>query len=120
MKKIQFLDDLHSGKVDKKLFEKVNHTAFWAYIYSQEAENESINFADVIWDHDVEDIIAFCKEYALTEITISSNFSGLIPTLALFEKLGCKLEGLTEVNDRFKDYATGEFKKVPALKIKIA
>lgn len=120
MKKLQLLDDLHAGRLEGRDLGDINHTAFWAYVYSQEADNETLNFNEVIWDHDVEDIIKFCHAFAIKEITISSNFSGLIPTLALFEKIGCKLEGLTEVNDRFKDYITGEFKKLPALKIKIA
>ena len=58
----------------------------------------------------------------IAEFTISSTFSSLIITLAEFEKRGCKLEGLVEINSRHDDWKAcfeGESRKerIPALKI---
>ena len=95
-----------------------------AYLYSKEAKNELPNFADVIWEHDLEEIIACMKENKVTEFTISSTFSGLITTIAEMEKHGCHLEGITEINDRYAvnyDPGTENAKamKIPAFRMSI-
>lgn len=97
----------------------INHTIFWAYRECEETGNELINFSEVIWDKDVEAIIKTCNENEITEFTISSNFSGLITTLAAFEKLGCRMNGLTEVNARHTDWQTGEKERIPAIRISL-
>lgn len=120
MKKINWIEDLKAKGNFKLSHYGLNHTTYWAYNDSMEAENETLDFGDVVWEHDIEEIIAFCKENGIDHITISSNFSGLIPTLARFEELGCKMAGLTKVNRRFKDIATGEREQIPAIKMIIA
>ena len=117
MKKIDWIENLKAEGKFKLDEHGLNHTAYWAYTYSLEAENETIDFNDVIWDRDIEEIIAFCKENGIDHITISSNFSSLIPTLAKFEELGCKMAGLVKVNLRFISYRTGKHEQVPAIKM---
>ena len=100
----------------------VNPTFGAAYFYSKEAGNDLINFAEVIWDYDIDKILENCKRFEIAEFTISSTFSSLIITLAEFEKRGCKLEGLVEINSRHDDWKAcfeGESRKerIPALKI---
>jgi len=53
------------------------------------------------------------------EFTISSNFSGLIKTIATFEELGAKLDGIVKINSRFTDWKTGEHESIPAFKMSI-
>lgn len=67
-----------------------------AYLYSKEAGNDLPNFADVIWDHDIEAILADCRKLGVKEFTISSTFSSLIETIAKFEELGCTLDGIVK------------------------
>ena len=55
----------------------VNSTFGAAYFYSEDAGNELINFAEVIWDYDIDEIIENCKRFGITEFTISSTFSCL-------------------------------------------
>ncbi len=62
-----------------------------AYLYSKEAGNDLPNFAEVIWDYDIEAILADCRKLGVKEFTISSTFSSLIETIAKFEELGCTL-----------------------------
>ena len=57
------------------------------------------------------------NENDIHEFTISSTFSSLIQTLAEFEKHGFKMAGLTEVNARYKNVWTGEYERVPAIKL---
>lgn len=99
----------------------VNPTFGAAYFYSIEAENDLINFAEVIWDYDIDPILEDCKKFGITQFTISSTFSSLIATIAEFEKRGCHLAGLTEVNDRYgMDWDTGKRRQLPAFKMVVA
>ena len=118
MKKITLFEDLHAGRIDHKTTE-FNHTLYWAYIHSQEAGNEGIDFDDVIWDYDIDAIIVDCKKNNIDHFTISSTFSSLIATLAEFEKRGYKMEGLTEVYARFDDFCTGKKQVIPAIKMQL-
>jgi hypothetical protein len=116
MKKINWIEDLKASGNFKLSQYGLNHTTYWAYNDSLEAENETLDFGDVIWEQDIEEIIAFCKDNGFKEITISSTFSSLITILAKFEELGCKMDGLTKVNKRFKE-SNGEREQIPALRM---
>ena len=97
----------------------INRTFYWAYIRTQETTNKTIDFADVIWENDIEGIISNCKEFGFNKITISSKFSSLIDILAEFEKQGAKVKGLTKVTSRFIDCRTQEPEVLNAIKIEI-
>ncbi len=84
-----------------------------------EAENEVIDFDEVIWDYDIEEIVATLRAEGIKEFTISSTFSSLIPTLAEFEKHGIRMNGLTEVKQNYTDWQTGEKRRVPAIRMKV-
>lgn len=60
----------------------INATLFWAYRTSKETGNELIDFNEVIWDYDIEEIAQTLRANGITEFTISSTFSSLIETLA--------------------------------------
>lgn len=44
----------------------------------KEAGNDLPNFAEVIWDDDIETILADCRKLGVREFTISSTFSSLL------------------------------------------
>lgn len=96
----------------------INSTLFWAYRMSREAGNENIDFSDVIWDREIEEIVNTLKENDIFEFTISSTFSSLIATLAEFQKHGFAMEGLTEVKARYTDWRTGEKAIIPAIRMR--
>ena len=120
MKKITAFENAIANRVKDIRAEGINATAFWAYRKSIDAENDLIDFSEVIWDEDVEPIAETFRQNGITEFTISSNFSGLIKTLVAFEKLGFKMVGTTEVNANYTDWQTGEYAKVPALRMQKA
>lgn len=91
-----------------------------AYLYSKEAGNELPNFADVIWEHDIEEIIRDLKKFENKEFTISSTFSSLIETIAKFEELGCKLDGIVKVKERYTHFGSDEHALIPAFKMGVA
>ena len=65
----------------------INPTLFWAYRTSkEESDNDLIDFNGAIWDYDIKEIADCLRAEGITEFTISSTFSGLIETLAAFEK----------------------------------
>ena len=115
MKKIKLFEDAIRNKCGNLKEAGINGTMFWAYRNSKEAGNELIDFNEVIWDYDVEEIVKTCRENGVEQFTISSTFSGLIRTLAEFEKHDCKVGGLTQVNARYTDIFTGEREIIPAL-----
>ena len=88
-----------------------------AYLYSKEAGNDLPNFAEVIWDYDIPEIVKALKENGISEFTISSTFSSLIETLAAFEKEGIRMAGLTEVNATYSDWKTGKKARIPAIRM---
>ena len=95
----------------------INSTMYWAYRNSKEVGNELIDFRDVIWDEDVAEIAAICEEAEVTEFTISSSFSGLIKTLAVFEEHGFVIGGIVKVKGGYTDWRTNEYALIPAIKM---
>ncbi len=102
----------------------INPTFGAAYFYSRTAGNRLINFAEVIWDRDIDEIIENCRRYGIKDFTISSTFSGLLETIAEFEKRGCRMVRLIEINSNIEDWKAaleGEHKKevIPALLMRL-
>lgn len=115
MKKIIAFEKAIENQVRNLKNEGINPTLFWAYRESVKAENELLNFAGVIWDDDIEDIVKCLKENGICEFTISSSFSGLIKTLAEFQKNGYHMDEITEVNANYTDLVTGNRARVQAI-----
>ena len=124
MKEIEILEEA-ATKGTRYLEINVNSTFGAAYFYSKEAGNDLINFAEVIWDYDIDKILENCKRFEIAEFTISSTFSSLIITIAELEKRGCKLEGLVEINSRHNDWnacfeGVTRKERIPAFKISLS
>ena len=117
MKKITAFENAIANQVKDIRAEGINGTAFWAYRKSIDAGNDLIDFSEVIWDDDIDAIVQTFTDSGITEFTISSTFSGLIATLAAFDKHGFKMAGITEVNANYTDWLTGERAKVPAIRM---
>ena len=112
MRTIERLENAQSGEV--------NHTIYWAYKDSKEAETEDLNFADVIWDEDIQAIVDFCKEEKIDQITISSTFSSLTNVLGELEQRGCKMSGMKKVPLRYMKLGTNERDTAVAIIVKMA
>lgn len=107
----------NNGKSYKEL--EINQTLLWAYRAAKETGNELIDFNEVIWDYDIEEISQTLRDNGITEFTISSTFSSLIETLATFEKHGISMAGLTKVKARYSDWKTSEHALIPAIKMTV-
>ena len=118
MKRIEILDRAKEQKIYYKEI-GVNPTFGTAYLTSLEAGNDVPDFADVIWNDDIEEILRDCRRFGITEFTISSAFSGIIEAIDKFLEPGCRLNGLTKVKSRFNDRRTGEKEIKPAFKLSL-
>lgn len=115
MKKIEIIEKVLNKEIDFAEA-NINHTIFCAYRTTQRQKIETLNFSDCIWDRDIPEIINFCKEHEIKEITITSTFSGLLETLEIFADYGCEIVGLIKVT--YVDW-DDETKKAPAMKIRM-
>ena len=119
MKRIEFLEEMAA---QRKAYSdtQVNQTFGQAYFSSRRSGNDLIDFNEVIWENDIDQILENCREFGINEFTISSSFSGLIATIAEFDKRGCKVAGLTEVKAPYTNFTTGEAEIIPAFRMQIA
>ena len=117
MKKIELFEKAIAEQAASLKDWGINPTLFWAYRNSITAGNDRIDFGEAIWDSEVGEIAETLKENGITEFTISSTFSSLIPTLAEFAKHGFQMAGLTEVKANYTDFQTQERAVIPAIQM---
>ena len=117
MKRIEILDQAMNEQVRDLNELGINPSLMKAYRTSLKVGNDKINFEEVIWDREIEEITTFLKANGVYEFTISSTFSSLISTLVLFEQNGFQIAGITEVTAGYNDFRTGTYAKVPALRL---
>ena len=117
MKRIELFEKAIAEKAAGLKDWGINPTLFWAYRNSITAGNDRIDFGEAIWDSEVGEITETLKENGITEFTISSTFSSLIPTLAEFAKYGFQMAGLTEVKANYTDFQTQERAVIPAIRM---
>lgn len=119
MKKIELFERAIAEQAASLKDLDINPTLFWAYRNSITAGNGQIDFSETIWDSDIEEITKTLKENGISEFTISSTFSSLIPTLAEFAKHGFQMAGLTEVKANYTDFQTQERAVIPAIRMEL-
>ena len=119
MKKIELFEKAIAEQAASLKDWGINPTLFWAYRNSITAGNDRIDFGETIWDSEVGEIAETLKENGITEFTISSTFSSLIPTLAEFAKHGFQMAGLTEVKANYTDFQTQERAVIPAIRMAV-
>lgn len=119
MKKIELFERAIAEQAASLKDWGINPTLFWAYRNSITAGNDRIDFSETIWDSDIEEIAKTLKENGISEFTISSTFSSLIPTLAEFAKHGFQMAGLTEVRANYTDFQTQERAVIPAIRMEL-
>ena len=116
MKTIELLEEM-AARGARYSEEGINQTFGRAYFSTKKAENETIDFSDVIWENEIPEIVKNLERFEIREFTISSTYSSLIETLLEFEHHGFRMDGLTTVNKEYIDWETGELKKAPAIRM---
>lgn len=59
-----------------------------------------------------------CKTTQISS-RLSSTFSSLITTIARFEELGCTLDGIVKIKDRYTHFGREERDLIPAFKMTV-
>ncbi len=79
-----------------------------AYETSRDCGNEYIDIKYTVSDESVEELVSCMRSLGFTEFTFSSSWSSAVETAWLFQKAGCTLAGLIEINGPHKDFRTKE------------
>lgn len=82
-----------------------------AYETAKDCGNEYIDLNDTIRDDAVEGLVACMKKYGIEAFTFSSTWSSAVETAWLFQKAGCTLSGLIEINSQHKAFMSDEYEK---------
>lgn len=82
------------------------------YETAKDCGNEYIDLNDTIRDDAVEGLVACMKEYGIEAFTFSSTWSSAVETAWLFQKAGCTLAGLIEINSQNKAFMSDDYEKV--------
>lgn len=100
--------------------EQVNSsTLLRAYIATQEAGNELLDFSEYIFDTALPGFTDELDSAGVTEFTISARQSDMAATLIEITEQGWELVGLTRVLERFTDFS-GNRGEVPAFHLRRA
>lgn len=98
--------------------EQVNSsTLLRAYIATQEAGNELLDFSEYISDTALPGFTDELDSAGVTEFTISARQSDMAATLIEITEQGWELVGLTRVLERFTDFS-GNRGEVPAFHLR--
>ena len=89
------------------------------YEAAKECGNEYIDINDIIYDSEVETLVACMKELGIEAFTFSSTWSSAVETAWLFQKAGCTLAGFIEINSQYKTFGTDEYEKAHGYLFKI-
>lgn len=82
-----------------------------AYETAKDCGNEYLDLNGTIRDDAVEDLVACMKECGIEAFTFSSTWSSAVETAWLFQKAGCILAGLIEINSQHKAFMSDEYEK---------
>ena len=82
-----------------------------AYETTKDCGNEYLDLNDAIRDDEVEGLVACMKKYGIAAFTFSSTWSSAVETAWLFQKAGCTLAGLIEINSQHKAFMSDEYEK---------
>lgn len=79
------------------------------YEAARNCGNEYIDINDIIYDSEIESLVACMKECGIEAFTFSSTWSSAVETAWLFQKAGCTLAGLIEIHNQYKAFGTDEY-----------
>ena len=71
------------------------------YETSRDRGNEYLDISGTVRDSEVEHLIACMRNCGIEAFTFSSTWSGAVETAWLFQKAGCTLAGLVEINSHY-------------------
>ena len=89
------------------------------YETSKDSGNEYLDIDGTVDDDKVEELITCMMDYGFEAFTFSSSWSSAVKTAWLFQKAGCTLAGLIEINSQYTAFMSDEHEKTPAYLFKL-
>ena len=90
-----------------------------AYETAKDCGNEYLALNDTIRADEAEGLVACMKKYGIEAFTFSSTWSSAVETAWLFQKAGCTLAGLIEINSQHKAFMCDEYEKADGYLFKL-
>ena len=90
-----------------------------AYEISRDCGNEYLDLCDTNSGEDIEGLVASMRRLGFKDFTFSSTWGGAVETAWLFQKAGCTLAGLIEINSHHKAFRSEEYEKAHAYLFKL-
>lgn len=84
-----------------------------AYEEAREIGNDYVDFSDITSDKYIADLVQAMREYGITAFTFSSTWSSAVEVAWEFQKEGCRLESLIEINSHYKEFGSDDYEKAP-------
>ena len=92
---------------------------FVEYDLSRQCGNEILDISTGMWDKDVPRMVAVMRENGIERFTLSICVSRALETAWLFQKNGCVLEGLIEINSHYGEHGGKQRRKAHGLLFRV-
>ena len=92
------------------------------YNYYEDARavgNKYIDIYDTINDDEIKDLVAEMRAIGIDYFTFSSGWTKAVETAWLFQQNGCSVEGIVEINTRYKPFRSTEWEKAHGFLFKV-
>ena len=109
----------------KAVWKEVEELGFFAcrlfteYDLSRNCGNEILDITTGIWDRDVAETVAVMRENGIERFAFSTCVSRAAETAWLFQKNGCILEGLIEINGHRGELGCKQHRKAHGLLFRV-
>jgi hypothetical protein len=93
------INEIENACKSEEAFKKanINNTFYWAYRRSVDKGLDIIDFTEVIWPSEIDEIISQLKKYEIKQFALSTTFSGLLETVQSFIDKGCTLGSMIKL-----------------------
>lgn len=81
--------------------------------------NDYIDLSEPYQYEKAKDLVETLRDFGFDHVTFSSCWSSAVETAWEFCKLGCAVEGMTEINGTTKAFMSDEYERVPAYLFRI-
>lgn len=100
-----------TAKAPLENLDNVEKCLWNAYETSRDCGNEYLDIYDTISDDTAKELVACMKRYGIKAFTFSSTWSSAVEIAWIFQKAGCTLAGLIEINSHHKHFMSDEYEK---------
>lgn len=119
-KEVNKANALYQAAENKLMYLNEAEKILWrAYETSRDCKNKYLDINDNIKNEIIEDLVASMRRLGFIEFTFSSTWNNAVETAWLFQKTGCTLAGIIEINGSRKDFETKKYVKIHAYLFKL-